>query len=51
MRALVCHRHGPVEDVVPGELADAPAPPPHEVTTAIEQASVSQPTKPLSQGG
>lgn len=50
MRALVCHRHGPVEDVVPGELADAPAPAPDEVTIAIEHASVSHATKLLIEG-
>ncbi|MBB1593396.1 NADPH:quinone oxidoreductase family protein [Achromobacter sp. UMC46] len=50
MRALICRRHGPVEDVLPGDMADAPAPGPHEVTVAVEYASVSHATKLLIQG-
>lgn len=50
MRALICQRHGPVEDVVAQEVPDAPAPGPHEVTVAVEYASVSHATKLLIEG-
>lgn len=50
MRALICHRHGPVADVQPGDLPDAPAPGPYEVTIAVEYASVSHATKLLIEG-
>ncbi|MEN4923127.1 NADPH:quinone oxidoreductase family protein [Achromobacter spanius] len=50
MRALICRQHGPVEDVLPGEFADAPAPGPDEVTIAIDYASVSHATKLLIEG-
>jgi len=50
MRALVCERHGPVADVALREIADAPAPGPHEVTIEIDYASVSHATRLLIEG-
>jgi NADPH:quinone reductase-like Zn-dependent oxidoreductase len=51
MRALICQRHGPVEDVLPGDMPNAPAPGPHDVTIAVEVASVSHATKLLIKAG
>lgn len=50
MRALVCDRHGPVGDVVAREIAEPPAPGPHDVTIDITHASVSHSTRLLIEG-
>lgn len=50
MRALVCRRHGPIEDVELAELPDARAPAHDEVTIAVDYASVSHATKLLIEG-
>ncbi|MCD0505914.1 alcohol dehydrogenase catalytic domain-containing protein, partial [Bordetella petrii] len=50
MRALLCERHGPVSDVALRDIADAPAPGPHEVTIEIDHASVSYATRLLIEG-
>lgn len=50
MRALLCERHGPVRDVKWREIDDVPAPGPHEVTIAIDHASVSHATRLLIEG-
>lgn len=50
MRALLCERHGPVQDVTLRDIDDAPAPGPDEVTIGIDHASVSHATRLLIEG-
>lgn len=50
MRALLCTRHGPVDEVEVCDAPDAPLPGPHEVCLALDYASVSHATKLLIEG-